>query len=304
MRRSVFVALLLVLGSSGCENTQKVQLFSQNGKEAVKSVFPFHSELDVENRSLIVKNMESKIEHKAPLIVHCFVPLCDNEYQGIVPTSESLGNGFSLTSNLYWATSNGMKKYFMIDRRWYYLNGLPFNTSDTVLERAVFERSIGHAKVVLICDAYRGDMMKPCLEDYFNCLAGNSKDSIPYHKSFLEINNNADMVVFNGHNGLMDTAIDSIVINRDKRFFESKDAVSIACSSHNYFSKYFMETGAYPLVTTFASLYPGAFVLNGIIEKWAVFSSDQEIAEEAGDAYHEIKKCGKQAARNMFGTGW
>ena len=306
MREVLFILFIAAFCLFGCENDRKRAIFEQNHKKSIGLEFPGNKDLEIDfsDRSDIIQNMKDKIENDEPLIVHCFVPLCDNEHQGIVPTSESLGNGFSLTSNLYWATSNGMKKFFLNDKYWYYLNGLPFEPNDTILERAVFERYVNHTKVILICDAYRGDMMKPCLEDYFNCLAGNSLDSIPYHKAYLEINKNADMVVFNGHNGLMDTEIEPITIAGNGRFFKRKDAVSIACSSHGYFSSYFMKTHSYPLVTTTSLLYPGAFILDGIIEKWASFEAEENIKNAAGDAYHKVKNCGQKPARNMFNSGW
>jgi len=254
-------------------------------------------------RQDITSKMLHKKEEKKPLVVHAFVPLCDNEHQGIVPTTESLGNGFSLRSNLYWATSNGMKKFFQ-KRPWYHISENDFVANDTVLERVVFERHFEDCKVILICDAYRGDMMEPCLKDYLSSLAGRSQDSVSYANSRIDLNKDVDMVVFNGHNGLMDVDIDPVLRNPQERFFKRKDAVVIACASKSYFIPHFLKTDSYPLVTTTSLLYPGAFILDGIIDKWARMQSEEDIKNAAGDAYHKVKECGKQAARNMFDTGW
>lgn len=54
------------------------------------------------NREEIKINLQNKILQKQPLIVHVFVPLCDNDNQGIVPVSASLGDGQNLKTNLYW----------------------------------------------------------------------------------------------------------------------------------------------------------------------------------------------------------
>jgi hypothetical protein len=256
-----------------------------------------------DGRSDIKLNLESKKKSNEPLVVHVFVPLCDNDHQGIVPTTESLGNGFSLRSNLYWATSNGMKKYFQ-KKPWDQIADVGFKANDTVLERVAFRRQFDDCEVILICDAYRGDMMAPCLEDYFSSLAGLSTDVLRYGKVELDLTKDVDMVVFNGHNGLMDVAIDPILKNAEERFFKRKDAVVIACASQSYFNPRFIETDSYPLLTTNSLLYPGAFILDGIIEQWANNSTEEEIKNAAGDAYHEVKDCGKQAARNMFSTGW
>lgn len=253
------------------------------------------------NREEIVRRLKSKVEQKEPLVVHCFVPLCDNEHQGIVPTSPSLGNGFSLTSNLYWATSHGMKKYFQKHKEWREIEVLNYNPSDTLLERVAFERIFENdAKVILICDAYRGDMMEPCLNDYLGSLGGQKNDSINYEGEYVGISQSADLLAFNGHNGLMDVWADTVYAQEERL----TDAVVIACASKSYFNPYFVQTNSYPLVNTTSLLWPGAMILNAVIEKWAVFSDDEEIAHAAGDAYHEVKSCGQQAARNMFATGW
>ncbi len=45
-------------------------------------------------------------------VIHTLVGLCDNIHQGIVPVSESLGNGQDPKSNLYWGAAYGIKTYF------------------------------------------------------------------------------------------------------------------------------------------------------------------------------------------------
>ncbi|MCB9225015.1 MAG: hypothetical protein R2780_05255 [Crocinitomicaceae bacterium] len=252
------------------------------------------------DRTEIIKNLEKKISGDQPLIVHCLVPLCDNKHQGIVPTSESLGDGFSLRTNLYWSTSYGMKNYFVKSSSW---KSLPvdFAVSDTILERVAFERKFENgATVILICDAYRGDMMKPCLEDYFSSLAGHKTDSILYKNEKLAINQGADLMAFNGHNGLMDVDIDTVYADRSRM----KDAVVIACSSKGYFNPYFVQTNSYPLLNTSSLLWPGAMILNAVIREWAMLHAGEDVQNAAGDSYHEVKKCGQSAARRMFVSGW
>jgi len=55
----------------------------------------------VENRAQILNYLKSKINQGEPLVAHVLVPLCDNEHQGIVPTSASLGIGMDPDHNLY-----------------------------------------------------------------------------------------------------------------------------------------------------------------------------------------------------------
>jgi hypothetical protein len=249
------------------------------------------------------KNIRSKIDSiklsGGDLFVHCLVPLCDNDNQGIVPVSKSLGDGLNLRTNLYWATGHGMKGYFKKSANWKTLR-IYNPTNPNILERCVFRRKIGKANVYLITDAYRGDRMKECLDDYFSSLAGGIKDTLQIDSIIVNINSSADLIAFNGHNGLMDNVID-IVDAKDNR---ERDAVAIGCISNEYFKPYFESTRAYPLVMTTGLMYPGAFVLEDIIKKWATNSTDLEIRYAAGDAYNRIMKCGQNGGRNLFSTGW
>ena len=254
-----------------------------------------------DDRSEIEQNLQNKIDNDEPLVVHCYVPLCDNENQGIVPTSKSLGDGFSLRTNLYWATTHGMKNFFVKNSAWKQLSLSNFVATDTVMERVAFERLYKNgARVILVCDAYRGDMMQPCVNDYLNALGGFLPDSINYKDDFLGVGEDADMMAFNGHNGLMDFWADTVYAQKSRL----KDAVVVACASRDYFNPYFVQTNSYPLVGTTSLLWPGAMCLDRVISNWAFIRSDEEIKNSAGDAYNDVKECGQQAARNMFYSGW
>ncbi|MEZ4937834.1 MAG: hypothetical protein R2799_09605 [Crocinitomicaceae bacterium] len=233
------------------------------------------------------------------LYVHCLVPLCDNDNQGIVKVSQSLGDGLNLRTNLYWATGHGMKAYFQKSSKWKTIK-IYNPESDDILERAVFRSKIGNSTVYLITDAYRGDRMKECLEDYFRSLAGGKNDSLIIDSLTVYLNSKADLIGFNGHNGLMDVPVDKVVAvdNREK------DAVAIGCISNSYFKPYFFQARAFPLVMTTGLMYPGAFIFDDIIQKWAINATDLEIKYAAGDAYNRVMKCGQRGGRNLFSTGW
>lgn len=249
------------------------------------------------DRSAITQRLQAKIDAGKALFVHVLVPLCDNEHQGIVPTSASLGNGMSTKSNLYWATSKGMKRYFKEQQDWKLLQTFS-NPNEHVLERVIFERQFENGAVVkMIVDAYRGDRMEACLVDYFASLAGTKTPDAEVEGTY----GMADLVAFNGHNGLMDVHV-SAPKNFDER---TKDAVVIACVSGSYFRPELERCGGYPLVLTKSLLYPGAPVMDEVIYRWATLQSNEMIRQGAGDGYYAMKpKSGVNGARNMFVTGW
>ena len=255
---------------------------------------------DNSNRISVIKHLKKKINDKQPLVVHVKVPLCDNENQGIVPTSASLGNGLDLKRNLYWATSKGMKRFFNELSEWKLLNS-ELNPNKDVLERVVFKKRYSNGTVViLVADAYRGDRMVACLNDHFNSLAGSLNDYIIVNNDSIGIYGNADLLAFNGHNGLMDEST-THSSSADGRV---RDAVSISCISNAYFHDHYRLTNSYPLVNTTGLLYPGAFVLEGIINQWALLKDAEEIKKAAGNAYYKHKpKSGPNGSQRLFCTG-
>lgn len=257
-------------------------------------------ECDTFNRDSIRAKIKFKKANKIPLVIHVFVPLCDNEHQGIVPTSKSLGDGFNLRTNLYWGAGYGIKTHFVRKKAWK-LNYAEKDIDTNILERVIFTKQYdANTKVVLIADAYRGDRMENCLRDFFNAMAEFSNDTIVLKGDTVNLANDRDFFVFNGHNGLMDVDVESIE-NKESRM---KDAAVISCMSFMYFNERLKCLRAYPLVTTQELLPPEAYILEGIIDAWAMQKSNELIRLSAGDAMYKVFKRNKNGMRNIFYSGW
>jgi hypothetical protein len=303
MRSLTFVLLVIVLsgcgqtttnGQADTENDSNLVLVEETPEHLIKPEYkPF-------DRSVIKSDLKSKIEKGEPLIVHIMIPLCDNFHQGIVPVNDQLGDGMNLRTNLYWGAGYGVKTHFSRSADWKQI----YNHKDVdsnILERVVFEKTFeNNAKVILIADAFRGDRMLECLEYFFRSLSGEMLDSFIVNESTFYTNSGADLLAFNGHNGLMDTDVD-LIVNKDGKY---RDAVVIACASDYYFDKKLNYVNAYPLVTTTNLLAPEAYVIKAVIESWALQKTEEEIRLSAGDAYHNIQQCGQRGARALFRTGW
>lgn len=254
---------------------------------------------DTFGREIIVKKLQEKIEKKIPLVVHIHIPLCDNEHQGIVPTSTSLGDGMSTRTNLYWATSSGTKKYFQKHKEWQQI----YNQNDidtNILERIVFERAYEDIKVYLVADAYRGDRMEETINDYLGALSCQRKETlmIKETKEQIPLSGGADLLIFNGHNGMMDNvSIRDWVNNSDER----KDAVINACATFGYFEYELRNAKAYPLLRTTNLLHPGAYVLTAVIDDWVRLKSMATIAKNANKAYCKTQGC---KSTRLYKWGW
>ncbi len=254
------------------------------------------------DRIEIRKQLQEKSKAGKPWVIHILVPLCDNDNQGIVKVNRQLGDGLNLSTNLYWGAGYGIRSYFRKSARWKWVKSSAAS-DPSVLERIIFSRKAkeGHT-IYLVADAFRGDRMKESLHAYFQSLSGAKKETLHLDSSLsIPIYGGADLLVFNGHNGLMDDTV-KLYRNTDQ---QARDAAIIACYSHSYFKPYLKASGAYPVVTTTHLLAPEAYVIDGILEKWIASASDEEIRLAAGDAYHSKQPATTpQSARRLFRTGW
>jgi len=252
------------------------------------------------NRIKILENLKQKIANEKPLVAHILVPLCDNDNQGIVPVSKALGDGMNITSNLYWGALYGIKTHFKKSKDWVYLESIPKPNKD-VLERVIFKKKFtaGH-EVILVADAYRGDRMKDCLQDFFAATAGKKAETISTNSQIIKLYSDANLIGFNGHNGLMDFKID--IPHKENETFQ--DAVIIGCLSHDYFIEPLKKSGAYPLLTTTGLMAPEAYVFEGILNSWGALQEEKSIHSFAARAYHKYQKCGMRGATNLFQVSW
>ncbi len=265
-----------------------------------------HSTFYPKDRVKIVQRLEEKITAKQPLTIHVFVPLCDNKYQGIVPVPKALGDGQNPHSNLYWGALYGVKTHFSKSSKWKRM-GINKDLEQPLLEQVIFQRNLANGTpVYLVADAYDGSQMRACVVDYLQSLAGQKTGSVTIGGKEIKLFAEADLLVFNGHDGLMD--FDDIPyylnVESEEANIISKEAVIIACYSGSFFSPYLQKASAYPLVVTTNLMAPEAYVLEGIFEQWLTLKPAEEICKSAGVAYNQYQKCGARGADRLFDTGW
>lgn len=264
--------------------------------EEVKQVFS-------PDRSSILTRISKKKSEKQPLVIDLYVPLCDNDNQGIVPVNSSLGNGFNLRTNLYWGAGYGIGYYFTASNDWKLMAKISQYDKETAeirILRAVF----GGDTVFMVARAYWGDQMKECVDDFFRAVSGWQTDTFTLNDSkSLILGEQTDLVGFNGHNGLMDLYPYESPVKEPGDTIH-RDVVIIGCVSYDYFTPHLKFTAGYPLVTTKHLMAPEAYVLEPVLKNWALGKSAEEIRLSAGDGYNRIQQCGLRGARNLFRTGW
>lgn len=236
-----------------------------------------------------------------PRIIHTFVALCDNESQGIVPVPKKIGNGNDPFNNLYWGALYGVKTHFRKHPNWKQLHSAKL--SETILERVVFKHK--SKEVYLIADAYSGNKIQTCIQDFINACAGKNKATYSFVKNSdtlsLPMGGNANLLSYIGHDGLMEFELKSYPMAVDS---VQREAIILACISRDYFYEALHNTTAEPLVWTTGFMAPEAYTLSAAIEGWIRNESNQQIRNRAAGAYHKYQKCGLKGAKRLLVTGW
>lgn len=235
-------------------------------------------------------------------LIHVVVALCDNQYQGIVPVPEKIGNGDDPKNNLYWGAAYGVKSFFRRARDWTLISEVT-NPKPAVLERCVFKHRT--EPVYLIADAYRGREIRQSTLDFLKFASGRDTEAIEVlsdgKRSTLYGGGAADLMVYVGHNGLMDFGLPEYPQSADDR---RRGAVILACASKPYFEDPLRRTGADPVLWTTNLMAPEAYVLEAAVEGWRLGEEGEKVRRRAAEAYHKYQNCGMRGAMNLFASGW
>jgi hypothetical protein len=268
---------------------------------------------------LIMTPGSSAFAQNSPRIIHVFVALCDNEHQGIVPVPPKLGNGDDPDNNLYWGAMYGVKTFFTRSQHWKLLSTIqpppPVSKStwgkwlsrfhkptNPVLERCVFHHT--RKNVYLVADAYKGSEIKQAVIDFLNAASGTSKELLSVQRETqtidLNIHGASQLIVYVGHDGLMDFQLRSYPERQDE---QPRDVMILACVSKRFFYEPLLKSGANPLLWTTGLMAPEAYTLESALEGWIAQESPESIRLRAARTYNSYQKCGLQAAKNLFATG-
>jgi hypothetical protein len=218
--------------------------------------------------------------------IHVIVSLVDNVSQGIVPVPAKIGNGNDTLHNLYWGAAYGVKTFLSKAEGWRKL-GCEDNINDTILERCRFA---WEDKLTVTAEAYRGSRIDQAMLDFMRQAATPPNPA------------QREMVVFIGHDGLMDEESLPIVKHFPKHAKHDKQAVVLACLSDEFFSAHLQAAGSQPVVTTFSFMAPEAYVLEAVARGFANRASEAELRSAAATAYAKYQHISAKAGKSVFGA--
>ncbi len=230
-------------------------------------------------------------------VIHVFVALCDNKYQGIVPVPAGIGNGQDPNSNLYWGCSYGIRSYFKKSSQWKLVK--QYKIDSIKLERLIFKHT--SSNFYLVADAYNGKYIKKCTEDFFKSCSGQLKEVLPTGDINIGINGNANLVAYIGHDGLMDFQLNEKFTCADNK---TRDTIILACISKRFFAPHLTATKANPVVWSTGLMAPEAYTLHDALEQYINHQSNQVIQKAGAKAYAKYQHCIEKAAGNLLVTGW
>ncbi len=246
-------------------------------------------------------NVQPAARNDVP-VIHVFVALCDNAYQGIVPVPARLGDGDNPATNLYWGAAFGVKAFFTRHKDWQ-LVACTANPRAAILERCVFRHR--RTGAYLVADAYRGREIKQTTIDFLEAASGTDGDTVAveFNRQPVRLHTagSARLVAYLGHDGLMDFQLPSFPQPKDD---EQRAAVILACASKNFFARPLRATGAHPLLWTTNLMAPEAYVLAATLDGWLQQETAPRIRQRAAAAYHQYQHCGLKSANALFATGW
>nr|WP_294945104.1 hypothetical protein [uncultured Mucilaginibacter sp.] len=229
-------------------------------------------------------------------VIHVFVALCDNKYQGIVPVPPGIGNGQDPETNLYWGCDNGVRTYFKKSKDWQLVK--KDKAKRMVMERLIFKHR--SQNVYLVADAWDGRAIEKTTEDFLFSCSGQLKDTVHHQNKVLGIGGNAQLVAYIGHDGLMDFRLADKFENADGK---TRDCIILACISKKYFGGFIAKAKATPLVWTTGLMCPEAYTLHDAITGYLQNESHQQIRGRAAAAYAKYQKCSVKAATNLLVSG-
>jgi len=226
--------------------------------------------------------------------IHIFVALCDNEHQGIVPVPKELGKGDDPAHNLYWGARYGVKTFLSKSQDWTLVKTQK-NPSEEVLERIILKHKT--ARAYLVADAYRGDQIKKAVVDFLDAAAGNNPATLGLENESLGLHGGAGLVVYVGHNGLMDFNVEQPTPGKDAK---PREAIVLACKSEPYFQPRLSQCKCKSVLLTTGFMAPEAYTLEAGAAGWLAKETADKIKERAALAYDKHQKCGLKAARRLF----
>lgn len=215
--------------------------------------------------------------------IEVFVPLCDGG--ALACGKGKAGDPRSLEENLYWGAAFGAESFFKRKSKFRIVEKIEGSPGSSVLRKIRIERIAqkGESNVTLWISAYAGDRIDDALKNFLLAASGKS---------------NADLLVWAGHDRLMDVFAPSIKLEKGS----SKSVAVLACESEKYFGPVLRSLDANQVAMTRTFMAPEAYLLEALadtVSKSGV-NNKEEFRISLINAYSKYQRISKKAAGTVF----
>lgn len=253
-----------------------------------------------------------------PLVVEAHVALCDNAV--IACGSRALGDGDNLATNLYWATSGGLRGWF--ERRgagWERLGALPA-ALDGEREVRLYRRQVAPTAalrargvrrpfaVVVVAHAWRGRRIDAALDQFVADVAGRTARPVTLPDGTrVDGGGAAHLVAYLGHNGWMDRK--AVRFPAAAAAAPPKGVFAIACLTRSWLAGPAADAPLFaldapssrvPLVLTADLLFAGAASFERALDAFARGDGLAAIRDAAAAGYAESEHKPPARVRSLF----
>lgn len=221
-----------------------------------------------------------------PLVLDVYVPLCDGAL--IACGRGGLGEPRNLAANLYWGAMYGAERFLSRATGFRVVTRVdaPESAKPGLLRVVELERAAarGERVVRVVLRAYAGDRIDDALRDFLGAVGGASS---------------ADLVVWAGHDRLMDVPAPSVGVAA-----KARPSAVLACSSERWFKPVLDAAGSVPVVHTRTFMAPEAYLLEALASAVAAHGVEarREIRRALVEAYAKYQRISPKAASSVFST--
>jgi hypothetical protein len=248
----------------------------------------------------VTRRMDSDLAAGKPLVAHVVVALVDNQYQGIVPVPAALGNGSDPKSNLYWGAMYGVRSFLRRSADWH-LMPVASHADARVLDRATFMRKFTRngvqGEMFLVAEAWQGEHIAAAIRRFLELNRGEHREALRIGDRVIDAGGAAHVIVFVGHNGLMDSAAPVLPPTRAQAMPHA--SVVLACFSDDYFSSLLGPDSA-PLLMTTGLMAPEAYTIDAALKAWFDGAPPAAVRVAAAGAYARYQRISERSALRLF----
>jgi hypothetical protein len=219
-----------------------------------------------------------------PVDVLVIVPLCDGAQ--LACGNGSLGDPHDPEGNLYWGALYGARTFLERSKHYTRVSSSK-DVSPAILREARYTRAIkGERALSITLRAYDGTKIDDALKDYLAAVETNA----------------ADLVVWAGHDRLMDVSAPAPAVARDGT--SGAYAAVLACSSEQYFKPALESHGAKITALTRSFMAPEGYLIDALLLNVARHgpADRARLRDALVAAYAKYQRISPKAAATVFAT--